>query len=72
VRGLLYGDGSQLAASCIGALTAILWASAITWVSLRIIGSLVGNRVQPREELAGLDVPEMGIEGYAVEAEVGQ
>ena len=39
----------------------------MTFVALRIIGALVGNRVRASDELAGLDVPEMGIEGYATE-----
>jgi ammonia channel protein AmtB len=35
---------------------------------MRVVGALIGNRVRPEDEEGGLDVPEMGIEGYAVEA----
>jgi hypothetical protein len=31
------------------------------------VAATVGNRVTPRAELDGVDVPEMGIEGYAME-----
>jgi ammonium transporter, Amt family len=67
VRGLLYGDPSQLAAQCIGIVAVVLWAGGMTYVAFRIIGAVVGNRVRASDELAGLDVPEMGIEGYATE-----
>jgi len=67
VRGLLYGDGSQLVASAIGVLTCALWVGAISFVALRVLDLLIGNRVPADQEMGGLDVPEMGIEGYAVE-----
>jgi Amt family ammonium transporter len=67
VRGLLYGDASQLGASCIGILVCAVWASGVTFVALRVVGTLMKNRPTADEEAGGLDVPEMGIEGYAVE-----
>jgi Amt family ammonium transporter len=67
VRGLLYGDASQLGAECIGGLTCILWVSTVTFLTFKVIGSLTPNRVPPDDERSGLDVPEMGIEGYAAE-----
>jgi len=69
VRGLFYGDPKQLLAECIGILTCVVWVAAVTFVALRITDALVGNRVSRREELAGLDVPEMGLEGYSAEPE---
>jgi ammonia channel protein AmtB len=39
----------------------------MTFVAMRVAGALVRNRVTARAELDGLDVPEMGIEGYATE-----
>ena len=68
VRGLFYGDPKQLLAECIGIVTCVVWVAAVTFVALRITDALVGNRVSAREEISGLDVPEMGIEGYATEA----
>jgi Amt family ammonium transporter len=67
VRGLLYGDPGQLAAQCIGVVTCLLWVGGMTYVSMRVLEATIGNRVKPRTELDGVDVPEMGIEGYAME-----
>jgi Amt family ammonium transporter len=67
VRGLFYGDPSQLAAECIGIITCAVWVGTITFVALSVIGSVVRNRASADAELGGLDVPEMGIEGYAME-----
>jgi ammonium transporter, Amt family len=69
VRGLFYGDPGQLAANCIGILACVAWAGTLTYLALRGIDALIGNRVSPRDELVGLDVPEMGMEGYATEPE---
>jgi len=67
VRGLFYGDKGQLAASVIGIVINVVWVSAITVVALKIIGKLVGNRTSADDELGGLDIPEMGVAGYAAE-----
>jgi len=69
VRGLFYGDPGQLAANCVGILACVVWAGSLTYLALRGIEALVGNRVPPADEIGGLDVPEMGMEGYAMEAE---
>src|SRR3954452_145724 len=45
VRGLLYGDGKQFVAECIGIAVCVAWVAGITFVTLRIIGSFVPNRV---------------------------
>jgi Amt family ammonium transporter len=67
VRGLLYGDGGQLVAECIGGLTCILWVGGITYLTLKVVNSFTPNRAPVEHERMGLDVPEMGIEGYATE-----
>jgi Amt family ammonium transporter len=67
VRGLFYGDPSQFAAECVGLLANVLWVGFLTWAALRICGALVGNRVSSHTETIGLDVPEMGMEGYSTE-----
>ena len=68
VTGLLYGDGGQLVASCIGIVANILWVAPVTYVTLKVLDKLVGNRVAADDELAGLDIPEMGVPGYATES----
>lgn len=67
VRGLFYGDPSQLSASCIGILANIFWVAPTVYVVFRVIGAFTPARVSADDEVGGLDVPEMGIEGYAVE-----
>jgi Amt family ammonium transporter len=67
VRGLFYGDPAQFGAECIGLLANVAWVGAVTFVTLKILEVTVGNRVSVQTELAGLDVPEMGMEGYATE-----
>ena len=58
----------QFVAECIGIVACVAWVAGITFVTLRIIGAFVPNRVSAVAELDGLDVPEMGIEGYTTEA----
>jgi Amt family ammonium transporter len=65
VRGLLYGDASQFVASCIGIVVNIVWVSLATYVSLALVEKFLGNRIRIEDEVAGLDIPEMGVEGYA-------
>jgi ammonium transporter, Amt family len=67
VRGLLYGDGGQLGANFVGILANVFYVGLTTAASLWVLGRFVGNRVAPEDELAGLDVPEMGMEGYSRE-----
>jgi Amt family ammonium transporter len=68
VRGLLYGDGGQLAAECIGAFANIVYVGALASATLFVIGKTVGNRVSEGVEVLGLDMPEMGVEGYSEDA----
>lgn len=67
VRGAFYGDPSQFVASCVGILVCVVWVGAVTFITMRVLGALVGNRTSPEDEVGGLDIPEMGIEGYAVD-----
>jgi ammonium transporter, Amt family len=67
VRGALYGDSGQLAAQLVGAASNVVYVgalSALTFLGLRV---LVGNRVALEDELSGLDIPEMGLEGYSTD-----
>jgi Amt family ammonium transporter len=65
VTGLFYGDGKQLLAQFIEGGTALTWNLIVGGIAFYIVGKLVGgNRVAPEVEIAGLDVPEMGVPGY--------
>ena len=72
VRGLFYGDASQLAAQSIGTITCIVFVFASFYAFFKLVDVLMGNRVTAEAEIQGLDVPEMGVLGYpdtAVSAE---
>lgn len=65
VRGLFYGDGGQFVAQIIGGVTNIVVIGALGWIVFKIIDMTIGLRVSAKDELEGLDIPEMGMEGYA-------
>ena len=64
VRGLFYGDASQLAAQVIQVcvLAAFGYLMAYGWFKLSNV--ITPLRVSPEREMAGLDGPEMGALGY--------
>jgi Amt family ammonium transporter len=65
VTGLFYGDASQFVAQFIGVLTNIVYVGLIGWVVFKLIDKTIGMRVSAKDELDGLDLPEMGVEGYS-------
>jgi len=64
VRGLFYGDASQLAAQAIGTLTCFVWVFTTFFVFFKVVEAVMGNRVSAAVELEGLDIPEMGALAY--------
>jgi Amt family ammonium transporter len=66
VKGLFYGGGmGQFIAEFIGVTTCFVTLSILSVIVYYIAETLVGNRVSQEVEIEGLDVPEMGITGYA-------
>ena len=65
VRGLFYGDGKQLIASIIGIVVNLVFVGGAAAIAFKIIGAFIPNRASADDEIAGLDVPEMGAPGYA-------
>jgi ammonium transporter, Amt family len=66
--GLLHGGGfGQLLAQMIGVAANLLWTLPVSLLTFAIIGRTIGNRVSAREEVEGLDVPQMGVLGYVPE-----
>jgi Amt family ammonium transporter len=66
VRGLFYGGGmGQFWAELIGVTTCFVTLSVIAIIVYKIAEVTVGNRVSVEVEIEGLDVPEMGVAGYA-------
>ena len=64
VKGLLYGDGGQFLAQIIDVLVNFIWIFCLSYVIFKLIDWVIGMRVSPETELAGLDVPEMGALAY--------
>lgn len=64
VKGLFYGDGSQFLAELIGGLTCFVFVFAVMYVFFKILAKTIGIRSKEADEIAGLDIPEMGMHGY--------
>jgi Amt family ammonium transporter len=60
VRGLFYGDPGQLVAQLIGVSTLLGGIFVLSYAANFVIDLVVGQRVTAEDELAGLDIPEMG------------
>ncbi len=65
VTGLFYGDSKQLVAQAVEVVVGAGWNILVGGLAFVIIGKVLGsNRVSAAVEIAGLDVPEMGMPGY--------
>jgi Amt family ammonium transporter len=64
VKGLFYGDPKQLVAQLIGCLAILVVALGGGWVFFKVQDLVQGIRSHPEDELAGLDMTEMGAYGY--------
>lgn len=65
VTGLIHGDTKQFVAQVIEVVVALGWNVIVGGIAFWVVGKLVGgNRVSAEVELKGLDIPEMGAEGY--------
>ncbi|HEV8316014.1 MAG TPA: ammonium transporter [Vicinamibacterales bacterium] len=64
VKGLFYGDASQLVAQSIGVVTCGVFVFVSFYLFFKLVDLLMGNRVSAETELEGLDIPEMGALAY--------
>jgi Amt family ammonium transporter len=64
VTGLLYGGSSQIAAQLLEIGSVALVAGGLSYVFFRVLNALKLLRSEPKDELMGLDLPEMGAQGY--------
>jgi Amt family ammonium transporter len=64
VKGLFYGDGGQFFAELIGGLTNIVFVFIVMYVFFKVCKATIGLRSNAADEVAGLDIPEMGVHGY--------
>jgi len=60
VKGLFYGDPGQLVAQLVGISTLVGVIFAMSFLWNWFVDIFVGQRCNPKAELAGLDIPEMG------------
>jgi Amt family ammonium transporter len=64
VRGLLYGNPSQLLAQVFEAGSIIVFVFGLSLVFFKVLNMAGLLRSDPHHEIAGLDIPEMGALGY--------
>ncbi len=64
VKGLFYGDASQFLAELIGASVCFIFTFTVMYAFFKICKKVNWLRVPEAEEIAGLDIPEMGVLGY--------
>jgi len=64
VTGLFYGDGRQLIAQFIGIGANILWVGTTSFVLFKVLDKVIGMRVTPEQEMAGLDFHEVSAPAY--------
>ena len=57
-------------AEAIGVLTNLVWVFSSAFIFFKIVDVVWGNRVTAKDEIAGLDITEMGTPGYVNEDSV--
>jgi Amt family ammonium transporter len=62
--GLLFGNPSLLGIQAISILAAVVFAFGMTWIILKVLDVTMGLRVNPEQELEGLDLSQHGESGY--------
>ena len=67
ITGLLFGGGmAQLMAQLVGVVTVIVWAGGTSFILFSVLKAMGIYRSKPEDEIAGLDLPEMGMHAYPV------
>ncbi len=64
VRGLFYGDATQLYAQLICLAVLLVYGFGISFLFFKVLDKVWGIRISPEAELEGLDIPEMGVMAY--------
>lgn len=64
VKGLFYGDGGQFMAQIADVVVLIVFCSVMCIAFFKIVDKTVGLRSLADDEIAGLDLPEMGAMAY--------
>jgi Amt family ammonium transporter len=64
VRGLFYGNPGQLAAQALEAASILVFVFGLSYLFFRLLNAMKLLRVDPKNEILGLDMPEIGAPGY--------
>ena len=64
VKGLFYGDGKQFIAELIGGIACFVFVFTVMYIFFKICKKTIGLRSSDADQIAGLDIPEMGVHGY--------
>jgi Amt family ammonium transporter len=64
VKGLFYGDSSQLIAQLIGTATNMIFVFVVMYVFFKVLNMIVPLRVDPELEVEGLDQAEVAVTAY--------
>jgi ammonium transporter, Amt family len=62
--GAAYNDASQLTAQCVGTLTCAVFVFTFAFIYFKVSNLIIPIRSKREDEIAGLDLPEMGVEAY--------
>jgi Amt family ammonium transporter len=71
VTGIFFGDGGQFLVQVLGVATCLVTFGFLGLIMYLISNKIVRNRATDEEQLAGLDISEMGIEAYGEPEEAG-
>ena len=72
VQGLITGHWGQLLLQLVDIGTCLVWVGGTMALTFWLIKKTIGLCATRKEELAGLDLPEHGIEAYPVDVPVTQ
>ncbi len=59
-----YSDSSQFVAQVIGTLTCLVFVTTFSFIWFKVSNMIIPIRSKREDEIAGLDLPEMGVECY--------
>jgi ammonium transporter, Amt family len=64
VKGILYGDASQLMAQAVGVCVNVVFVFVVMFVFFKILDAVVGLRVSAEVEMQGADMSEVAVIAY--------
>jgi Amt family ammonium transporter len=56
--------GSQFGVQLLGILAVVVWSVLVSYIIIKVVGAMVGLRVDEEDEVEGLDLVAHGERGY--------